>query len=192
MGLAARAEDEVDRTGPIRQLMRTVRPTGREHRFGDDELIVSKTDDRGVLTYANPVFLRLARMAEAEALGAPHSVIRHPDMPRCVFQLLWERIRSGREIFAYVVNLSADGGHYWVLAHVTPSFGRDGQIVGYHSNRRSPERRALNTIEPLYARLKAVEDGHRDKGAGTTASRRALEEALAEKGVEYDRFIFEL
>lgn len=192
MGLAVLSRDEADGAGPLRQLMRTVRPTGREHRFGDDELIVSKTDLRGVITYANPVFLRLAGLGEPDALGAPHSLIRHPDMPRCVFQLLWERIQSGREIFAYVVNLSADGGHYWVLAHVTPSFGRDGQIVGYHSNRRSPERRALNVIEPLYGRLRSLEDSHREKAAGTAASRRALDEALAEKGVDYDRFVFDL
>ena len=59
-------------------------------------------------------------------------------MPRCVFKLLWNTIDQGEEIFAYVVNLAGSGDHYWVFAHVTPSFDSEGNIIGYHSNRRPP------------------------------------------------------
>ena len=100
----------------------TVAPTGRERVFGEDEIIVSKTDLQGRITYANSVFLRVAGYAEEDVLGQPHSMIRHPGMPRAVFKLLWETIAGGREIFAYVKNLARDGDHYWVFAHVTPSF----------------------------------------------------------------------
>lgn len=92
--------------------------TGVERTFDPDQFIVSKTDLKGRITYANKVFLDIADYTEAEILGQPHSVIRHAHMPRCVFRLLWERIQTGREIFAYVVNAAKNGDHYWVLAHV--------------------------------------------------------------------------
>lgn len=115
----------------------------------DDELIVSKTDLKGRITYANDVFLRVANLAPREALGAPHSLIRHPDMPRCVFKLLWDTIESGEEIFAYVINLAGNGDHYWVFAHVTPSFDASGRMVGYHSNRRRPSAEQIAKIVPI-------------------------------------------
>ena len=73
----------------------TVQPTGREITFGDDELIVSKTDRAGVISYANDVFLRVSGYTEEEILGKPHNVIRHPDMPRTVFKLLWDAVAAG-------------------------------------------------------------------------------------------------
>lgn len=91
-------------------------PTGVERRFGEDELIVTKTDLKGRITYCNEVFVRMSGYTEQECLGEPHNIIRHPDMPRCVFKLLWDTIQGGQEIFAYVLNLSKNGDHYWVLA----------------------------------------------------------------------------
>ncbi|MBT3307547.1 MAG: PAS domain S-box protein [Alphaproteobacteria bacterium] len=84
--------------------------TGVERFFEDDEIIVSKTDLKGRVTYANRVFLRLAGYTEQEVLGQPHSIIRHPEMPRCVFKLLWDTLEDGKEIFAYVINRSAIPG----------------------------------------------------------------------------------
>ena len=119
-------------------MTRAIRPTGVENLLGEEELIVSKTDLKGRITYANDVFIRMAKYSYAELMGAPHSAIRHPDMPRCVFKLLWDTLQSRQEIFAYVVNLAKDGSHYWVFAHVTPSYAKDGRIIGFHSNRRVP------------------------------------------------------
>lgn len=175
-----------------RKLARTVVPTGRERTFGEDDIIVSKTDTKGRITYANDVFLRVAAMSEGQALGAPHSVIRHPQMPRAVFKLLWETIGTGREIFAYVLNLAGDGDHYWVFAHVTPSFGPDGRIIGYHSNRRTPERRVLPVVTEIYARLKSEEDRHANRAQGLDASTRLLDALLREKGMPYDELVFAL
>jgi PAS domain S-box-containing protein len=112
-----------------------VQPTGRERTWGDEELIVSKTDLKGIITYANRTFLSVAGYTEQEILGKPHSIIRHPDMPRCVFKLLWDTIESGNEIFAYVKNMAKNGDHYWVFAHVTPTLDAHGNIIGYHANR---------------------------------------------------------
>lgn len=166
--------------------------TGVERTFGTDEIIVSKTDTKGRIIYANEVFLRLAGYSEREILGQPHNVIRHPAMPRCVFKLLWDTIESGKECFAYVVNRSKGGDHYWVLAHVTPTFGPNGDIVSYHSNRRVPRREAVAKAEALYAELRAIEERHEDRKAGMQASFQAMVDKLQALGVPYDEFVFGL
>ena len=167
-------------------------PTGHERTFGEDEIIVSKTDPQGRLTYMNHVFLSISGYEEHEILGRPHSVIRHPDMPRCVFKLLWDRIQSGREIFAYVVNMSKNGDHYWVFAHVTPTFDHQHRIIGYHSNRRVPEPRPLALVKDLYTRLLAIEREHPDRRKGLVASTRKLEDTLSGAGLEYEEFVLSM
>lgn len=170
----------------------TIQPTGREISFGEDEIIVSKTDPRGVITYVNAVFMRISGYTEAELLGQPHNLIRHPAMPRCVFKLLWDRIKEGREIFAYVLNLAKNGDGYWVFAHVTPSHDSSGQLVGYHSNRRAPCGGTLDKVRPLYAALLAEEGRHATKDAGLRASTALLESTLASSEMSYDEFVFSL
>ena len=176
----------------LRQFQRTVTPTGRERALKDTELIVSKTDLKGVITYANTVFCRIAGLTEAQALGAPHSVIRHPDMPRCVFRLLWDTLEQGREIFAYVNNLASDGDNYWVFAHVTPTFDASGRIVAYHSNRRRPDRAAVDKAAELYRELKAIEDAAGSKTEGCGRALAHMVGLLERAGVSYDEFIFSL
>jgi len=169
-----------------------IKPNGRAVTFGENELIVSKTDLRGTLTYANEVFLRVSGYAEEELLGQPHSIIRHPGMPRCVFRLAWETIKRGEEIFAYVNNLAKSGCNYWVHAHMTPSLNPQGKIVGYHSNRRLPFPDALEKIIPLYERLLAEESRHSDAEAGVVASLRMLYSTLDSQGMDYSEFVFGL
>ena len=167
--------------------------TGVERTFDEKEIIVSKTDLSGRLTYANNVFLRLYGGGEKEVLGQPHSLVRHPEMPRCIFKLLWDTLGEGKEIFAYVVNRSKNGDHYWVLAHVTPSRDASGSIVGYHSNRRVPNRQVLDgVIRPLYKQLLDIEKSHANRKEGMNAAFDALMKILDEKGLAYDEFIFSL
>jgi PAS domain S-box-containing protein len=166
--------------------------TGVERTFGRNEIIVSKTDTTGRIIYANDVFLRIAGYAESQVIGQPHSLIRHPEMPRCVFKLLWDTIAAGNEIFAYVVNRAANGDHYWVFAHVTPTFDSSRAIVSYHSNRRAPRRDAVDKVTGLYRELLAVEAAHDDRKAGLAASTKALLDKLAAVGVPYDEFVFSL
>jgi PAS domain S-box-containing protein len=167
--------------------------TGRERHFGADEVIVSKTDLKGRITYANRVFLNIAGLTLKQAIGAPHSLIRHPHMPRCVFKLLWTRIEAGHEVFAYVLNRAMNGDHYWVLAHVTPSYGADGRITGFHSNRRVPKKATVDSVfVPLYAELRAIEESHANRKDGMNVAYAALNEKLTSMGVDYDRFVFSL
>lgn len=161
-------------------------PINNEKKFAQDELLVTKTDTKGIITYANQAFMRIVAMEEADLLGKPHNVIRHPDMPRIIFKLLWSYLQAGKEIHAYVKNLCSDGSYYWVLANVTPSY-LNKKVIGYHSARRLPTKKALDIIQPLYTKLLEAE-----KRGGITASESILNDLLQEKGVEYDQFILSI
>lgn len=167
--------------------------TGVERTFGADEIIVSKTNLKGHITYANRVFIDLSGYSERALIGAPHSILRHPQMPRCVFKLLWDTIENRKEIFAYVINLAANGDHYWVFAHVTPSFDESGTLTGYHSNRRVPNRQTLDqTIIPLYQSLLEEEQKHPNRKEGMMAGYNMLLSILSQKGIGYDELIFSI
>ncbi|MDT0202521.1 PAS domain-containing protein [Nocardioides sp. AE5] len=167
-------------------------PSGVERKLAPEAIIVSKTDPKGLLTYVNDTFLEISAYEEADLIGRPHNVIRHPDMPRAVFKLLWDTLANQDELFAYIVNLSADGSHYWVLAHVTPSRDETGQTIGFHSNRRAPSTAAISQVVPIYQRVRAIEDAQPNARAATEAGARALEQVLADRGQTYDEFVWHL
>lgn len=167
--------------------------TGIERHFPENDVIVTKTDTGGRITYANEVFLRISSLRESEALGAPHNIIRHPDMPACVFRLMWETLGKGDEIFAYVLNRARNGDHYWVFAHITPSYNSAGELCGYHSNRRVPDPAVVrDVITPLYQTLLRDERAAPSRAKGIEASLATLNGILASKGLDYERFIFSL
>ncbi len=180
------------RRGTPRAARRTVSRTGRERFFRTEDVIVSKTDLKGRITYANDIFVHISGYREEELLGAPHSIIRHPEMPRAIFQLLWERIAAGEEVFAFVVNLCKNGDHYWVFAHVTPTRDLGGNITAYHSNRRVPDRRVLPTIRTLYDELLRIEADAAGRKEGLGASRARLAQLLEPFGGCPNRFAFHL
>lgn len=169
-----------------------VTPTGVERTFASDELIVTKTDPAGRITYANDVFLRVSAFEESDVLGQPHNIIRHPSMPRAVFSLLWDTLTGGHEMFAYVVNLASDGAHYWVFAHVTPSYDDHGRIVGFHSSRRVPDRAAVGHVQQLYSRLQHAEQAQSSAKAAAAAGRAALQAELDARGQTYDEMVWSL
>lgn len=158
-----------------------------ELTFSESELIISKTDTHGKIMYGNELFLKLAGYEESEILGAPHNIVRHPEMPKLIFKLLWETVRNGREINAYVVNRSKNGDYYWVFANVTPSFDENGRIEGYFSVRKKPALTALAKIKPLYQKLLNAE-----KTGGIASSETMLNELLQPYGGRYDKFILSL
>lgn len=162
-------------------------PTNHEKYFLEHEVIVSKTDTKGRITYGNEIFIRISGYEEQELLGSPHNILRHPDMPKVIFKLLWDTIQEGEEINAYVKNLSKDGSYYWVLANVTPSFDKNNNIIGYFSVRRVPSRDALEIIKPIYSHLLSLE-----KSSGMDASMKYLNELLKSKGVSYEEFVLSL
>jgi PAS domain S-box-containing protein len=170
---------------------KSIVPTQRERVMRENDFIVSKTDPRGIITYGNPIFIEFSGYSEEELLGAQHNIIRHPDMPRSAFKLVWDTIQSGKEMFAYVKNMSKDGGFYWVFTHITPDFGPDGAIVGYTSVRRCPKRSAIEKIAPVYRQMLAAEQaaGARDAIAAGTA---VLVGLLKQTGMSYEELVFSL
>lgn len=167
--------------------------TGQEKTFGEDEIIVSKTDLTGKITYGNRTFYQLAGLEEKDCIGVQHNLIRHPHMPRAVFELLWNTLKNEEEIFAYVMNRSANGDHYWVFAHVTPSRDGSGSVVGYHSNRRVANRKVLNEhIIPLYDNLLKLEQSASSPKAGLDASYQTVVDLLTENKVGFNEFMFSL
>lgn len=168
-------------------------PTDREIFFDRDHFIVSKTDLKGRITYVNRAFCKIAGFTEQELIGAPHSIIRHPDMPRAVFKFLWDRVLEGHEVFAYVKNMTKNGDFYWVFAHVTPSCDPAGNFLGFHSNRRAADRRVLSeTIIPLYAALLKTESETPNAKQALAASYRQFTETVQSKARSYDELVFSL
>ncbi len=168
-------------------MKRNISPKNTEVPYPDGKLIVSKTDTKGKITYCNELFIQMSGYTEEELIDQPHNIIRHPDMPRLIFKLLWDTIQSGEEINAYVKNMAKDGSYYWVLANVTPSFDKNDTIIGYFSVRRKPKKEALSVIEPLYRAL--LEEERR---GGMEASAKYLERLLKEKETSYEEFVLSL
>ncbi len=163
--------------------------TGKERTFNDDEFIITITDEKGVISYCNDVCLEIAGYAENEIVGQQHNILRHPDMPRSVFKLLWDTIATGNEILAYVINKCKNGDHYWVFAHVTPTYDKKGNITGYLSSRRTATPEALEIIKPLYATLCQEEAKNSSKKDGLQAGLDLLNAVLKEKNTSYGAFI---
>ena len=156
---------------------RSITPNDRVARFDIDELFFSTTDRNGRIRTCNDVFLRISAFPPDEIIGQAHSVVRHPDMPRAVFDLFWEYLLADRPVGAYVKNITADGASYWVYAVALPIDG------GFISLRLKPTSPTRAKVEALYSELKEIEsECPKDKRAGIQKARRRLDEAVHELG----------
>ncbi len=135
---------------------RTVLVLDKEVPYPDGKLIVSRTDTKGVITHANQAFVEMSGYTEAELIGQPHAILRHPDMPAIAFKDVWDTLGQGKKWKGYVKNLRKDGTYYWVFASAVANV-RNGVVVGFTSVRRKPSRDRINECIPLYAELRAKE-----------------------------------
>jgi aerotaxis receptor len=127
--------------------------TNREVELKDGDLLMSKTDTGGRITFVNKAFIDISGFTEAELLGSPHNLVRHPHMPKEAFADLWATIKSGRPWEGFVKNRCKNGDFYWVRANVTP-FVENGQIAGYISIRSKPTRAQINAAEKAYETIR--------------------------------------
>lgn len=127
--------------------------TNTEYQMAAGRPIVSKTDLKGKITYVNPYFVEVSGFTEEELLGAPHNLVRHPDMPAEAFADLWKTLQEGELWTALVKNRRKNGDYYWVVANVTPCM-ENGRVVGYMSVRTKPTREQIREAEELYRRLR--------------------------------------
>ena len=133
-----------------------------EVEFPADVQLVSTTDLRGVITYANPAFCRIAGYHVDELVGHNHNLVRHPDMPKAAFADLWDRLKEGNPWRGMVKNRCKDGRYYWVDAYVTPIY-ENGKISGYQSVRCKPEPQLKQVAAQTYQALLKAEQGGASK-----------------------------
>ncbi|MDD5577785.1 MAG: PAS domain-containing protein [Methylobacter sp.] len=165
-----------------------ITPTSHERVMREQDFIVSKTDLKGLITYGNEIFIEFSGYEEHELLGSQHNIIRHPDMPRAVFKLLWDYLAEDKEIFAFVKNMSKDGGFYWVFTHVAPMKDKNKQKIGYTSVRRMPNPKAIPIVTDVYRAMVQEEQRAGAKHA-MEASGKLLANILKDKGVTYEGLI---
>lgn len=162
--------------------------SGKEIKVNKEMMIVSRTNTQGIIEYANPNFSEITGYALSELVGKPHNIVRHPDMPKIIFKWMWERIQSGRDMYAVVKNRTKNGDYYWVTTKF--DIRRDPQdqaIIGYVAYRKAAPAFVVESIEKLYRQLLEIEHT-----SGVEASEVFLKGFLDTKGMTYDEYLASL
>jgi PAS domain S-box-containing protein len=158
-------------------------PIEKETILTDNDFVVSKTDLKSRIKYGNEYFIKISGWEEKELLGAPHNILRHPDMPKVAFKILYEMLDKNEEFFGFIKNLRKDGGYYWVFASISPDYDVNGKKIGYYAVRRKCRDGFKKVVEPLYKKLVDLE-----KSGGMEASYKAVQELLKEKNMTLNEF----
>ena len=157
-------------------------PKDEEIQLDPKRYIVSETDEKGKITFANDYFMEVSGYNQEELIGKNHNIVRHPDMPKVVFKLLWQTIKSGKNINAVVKNLAKDGRYYWIFTEFEIRKDTDtGAIIGYHASRKTISKHVIEIIADLYKELLEIE-----KKNSVEASEKYLVRFLKEKGDEIE------
>ncbi|MDR6845685.1 PAS domain-containing protein [Flavobacterium granuli] len=167
--------------------IRTTRPTpsDREVDWNKSKVLLSKTDPKGTILYANEDFIDVSGYDEFELIGQPHNIIRHPDMPKVIFKFLWDSIQANKNIHAIIKNMSKTGRYYWVITDFKIITDSDGSIAGFFGTRKSvSEDIIVKFIEPLYKKLIHIEEA-----SGLKASEEYLIGFLEERKKTYMEYI---
>ncbi len=165
-------------------------PLDKEIPLDPKRYIVSETDEKGKITFCNDYFMEVSGYTKEELIGKPHSIVRHPDMPKIVFKLLWETISQGKNINAVVKNLAKDGRYYWIFTEFESRRDNDtGAIIGYHAARKSISKHVIEVIDELYKELLMLEENY-----SIEDSERYLMKFLKEKGddIEFSNIMEEI
>jgi PAS domain S-box-containing protein len=136
--------------------MSHVEPIDEEYKF-EGRAIVSETDLKGVITFANRKFCEISGYSKEELVGQPHNIIRHPDMPKQAFKTMWDSIKQGKIWNGLVKNLRKDGRYYWVETTITPVTDEEGTVVRYAAARKPASDTAIHEAESLYAKMRQEE-----------------------------------
>jgi len=118
----------------------------------DGGVMITETDTRGIITYANRKFREMTGFSKKELIGSPHSINRHPDMPKGAFRAMWKTISSNKIWRGYVKNMRKDGKFYWVLVYIQPKYNEKNQIIGYVAGRKIAYPEAIREASELYAK----------------------------------------
>jgi len=125
--------------------------------FFDGRSLISETDTKGIIVYVNRKFVEMSGYSKEEAIGQPHNILRHPDMPKLAFEQMWKTIESGKIWEGYVKNLRKDGKFYWVIVNIVPKLDDNGEITGYIASRKVPQRQDIQAAELSYEKMLKAE-----------------------------------
>jgi PAS domain S-box-containing protein len=160
----------------------------KEVTWDKTQVIMSKTNAFGIIEYANEVFVDVSGYEDYELMGQPHNIIRHPDMPKVIFKVLWENLKNGKNFHAIVKNLAKSGRYYWVITDFEIAKDENGVIVNYFGRRQAVPQEVISLhIEPLYKKLLQIE-----AASGVEFSEKYLIGFLEEKKRSYVEYIKEL
>lgn len=158
-----------------------------ERKLNFTDLIVSKTDKKGMITYANPAFLKISGYQTKELCSQNHNIIRHPDMPRAIFSYMWQELEKGNHFYGFVKNLTKEGAFYWIFAYMVPDYDERGEVIGYHSERRSPNPKAIPDIVNLYNMMKQIEIKK-----DIDSAIEYMQSIVSNKAKDYNNYIYKL
>ena len=160
----------------------------KEVTWDKTQVIMSKTNAFGIIEYANEVFVDVSGYEDYELMGQPHNIIRHPDMPKVIFKVLWENLKQGKNFHAIVKNLAKSGRYYWVITDFDIARDENGVIVNFFARRQAVPQEVVSLhIEPLYKKLLQIE-----AASGVEFSEKYLIGFLEEKNRSYVEYIKEL
>lgn len=160
----------------------------KEVSWDKTQVIMSKTNAFGIIEYANEVFVDVCGYEDYELMGQPHNIIRHPDMPKVIFKVLWENLKNGKNFHAIVKNLAKSGRFYWVITDFEICRDENDAIVNFIARRQAVPQEVISMhIEPLYKKLLQIE-----AASGVGFSEKYLIGFLEEKKKSYVEYIKEL
>ena len=163
-------------------------PIDREVGWNKSQVVISETDVYGRITNVNDVFCNVCGYSPEEMIGQPHSIIRHPDMPKLVFKLLWDNLKVGNNFIGVIKNLAKSGEYYWVITDFEMRRDATGNITHYIARRKSVPKAVIeNYVAPLYETLLKLE-----KVGGMELSARFFKNYLAKQGKDYIDFIIDV
>jgi len=162
-------------------------PIDEEIIIPDDQVLISVTDPKGIITEVNDIFTEISGYSKKELIGSSHNVIRHPDMPRTMFKIVWDHIMEMENVMAVVKNLAKDGRYYWVVTDFVTRIDENGDILNYTAYRRPVHDRVKQAVIPIYNALNAIEEI-----AGMKAAEKFLNDYFEERETNYDEMVEEI
>ena len=162
-------------------------PINEEIIIPDNEVLISVTDPKGIIIDANEIFTEISGYGKEELVGTSHNVIRHPDMPKTMFKIVWDHIMDKENVMAVVKNLAKDGKYYWVVTDFVTRVDADRNVVNYTAYRRPVHDKVKQAVIPLYKALCAIEDV-----AGMQAAEKFLTDYFEERNTNYDEMVEEI
>jgi len=137
-----------------------ITPLNREIKLNAKDIIISRTDTQGNILFYNKIFAKVSGYSRDELLYAPHSILRHPDMPKAIFYLLWQQLLAGIPTKAIIKNISKEGDHYWLTLNLTPLRDNSYKIVSFTAQGSQASQFAIDKVAPLYAKILEEEKQH--------------------------------